>query len=293
MRLASLLLLVAATLGASVCASTQHQPHRLLARRATPAPRDYDNFYYYVLELDEDVQQSSLSLERVASSLGAQHVEQVGELAHHFLLRAPKTVVERGDLEQDVELDMPTSTTGAMGKRAVQDRDLVTERYARLRRSLEAPASLLSRRSNGDDALVARALRSLERQTPRQRVKRDLPVEPPVDFELFQRGSAADWATGLDEARAREVKRQGDDLIALTAEHFGIEDPLFPKQWHLFNGQMRDNDVNMSSVWDDGIFGKGVNVAIVDDGLDMDSEDLAPNFVRTSPSSQRLIQLLT
>jgi len=29
-----------------------------------------------------------------------------------------------------------------------------------------------------------------------------------------------------------------------------------------------------------GINGTGVNVAIIDDGLDMMSEDLAPNFVR-------------
>ncbi|KAG0083396.1 pheromone processing endoprotease, partial [Podila epicladia] len=58
-----------------------------------------------------------------------------------------------------------------------------------------------------------------------------------------------------------EGESQPDDGLA---EEFGIEDPGFQYQWHLVSC----------------IIGTGVNVAIIDDGLDMTSEDLAPNFFK-------------
>ncbi|KAF9322054.1 pheromone processing endoprotease [Podila horticola] len=69
---------------------------------------------------------------------------------------------------------------------------------------------------------------------------------------------------------------QPDDGLA---EAFGIEDPGFRYQWHLHNTK-DGNDINVTGVWEQGIIGKGVNVAIIDDGLDMTSEDLAPNFFK-------------
>ncbi|KAF9333607.1 pheromone processing endoprotease [Podila minutissima] len=67
---------------------------------------------------------------------------------------------------------------------------------------------------------------------------------------------------------------QPDDGLA---EEFGIEDPGFQYQWHLHNTK-GGHDINVTGVWEQGIIGTGVNVAIIDDGLDMTSEDLAPNF---------------
>ncbi|KAG0025213.1 pheromone processing endoprotease, partial [Podila clonocystis] len=69
---------------------------------------------------------------------------------------------------------------------------------------------------------------------------------------------------------------QPDDGLA---EAFGIEDPGFRYQWHLHNTK-DGHDINVTGVWEQGIIGKGVNVAIIDDGLDMTSEDLAPNFFK-------------
>lgn len=63
------------------------------------------------------------------------------------------------------------------------------------------------------------------------------------------------------------------------ADALNIRDPSFNQQWHLLNTISPGNDLNVSGVWDMGITGKGVNAAIVDDGLDYESEDLAPNFV--------------
>lgn len=61
-------------------------------------------------------------------------------------------------------------------------------------------------------------------------------------------------------------------------------DPLFGRQWHLRNtgtntgvtGLVAGNDVNVISVWD-SYLGTGVNIAIVDDGLQVAHPDLAAN----------------
>jgi kexin len=37
--------------------------------------------------------------------------------------------------------------------------------------------------------------------------------------------------------------------------------------------------MNVTGLWKDGVTGKGVISALVDDGIDYESRDLAPNFV--------------
>lgn len=78
-----------------------------------------------------------------------------------------------------------------------------------------------------------------------------------------------------------------DDEVAdaaLVAEQktlmttLGIADPIFNEQWHLMNTVQAGHDVNVSGVWLQGITGKNATVAIVDDGLDMHSDDLKDNF---------------
>ncbi|KAF7587225.1 pheromone processing endoprotease [Aspergillus hancockii] len=58
----------------------------------------------------------------------------------------------------------------------------------------------------------------------------------------------------------------------------GIADPLFSSQWHLFNPVQLGHDVNVSELWLEGITGRGVTIAVVDDGLDMYSNDLKENY---------------
>ena len=54
-----------------------------------------------------------------------------------------------------------------------------------------------------------------------------------------------------------------------------INDSLYGCQWHLNN--RRGEDINIEAVWEDGITGKGVNVVVVDDGMDHRHEDLREN----------------
>lgn len=62
------------------------------------------------------------------------------------------------------------------------------------------------------------------------------------------------------------------------ADKLGISDPTFTSQWHLYNTVQAGHDLNVTGVWLEGITGKNVTTAIVDDGLDMYSNDLKPNY---------------
>ncbi|KAK1834857.1 putative KEX1 protease precursor [Podospora conica] len=69
------------------------------------------------------------------------------------------------------------------------------------------------------------------------------------------------------------VKKQKHVAVTL-----GINDPIFNEQWHLFNPVQVGHDVNVTDVWLAGVTGKNATVAIVDDGLDMYSDDLKANY---------------
>ena len=54
-----------------------------------------------------------------------------------------------------------------------------------------------------------------------------------------------------------------------------IRDPLFGCQWHLQSSDYVD--INVESAWEEGVLGEGVNVALVDVGMDYLHEDLKDN----------------
>ncbi|KAI0748474.1 peptidase S8/S53 domain-containing protein [Daedaleopsis nitida] len=99
---------------------------------------------------------------------------------------------------------------------------------------------------------VAASVRNVLPQTLRQRVKRaPPPVRPPPE----------------------KIESSTDAALRL-----GIHDPEFKKQWHLVNDDFPEHMMNVTPLWDLGITGKGVITALVDDGLDYTSDDLAANF---------------
>ena len=56
-----------------------------------------------------------------------------------------------------------------------------------------------------------------------------------------------------------------------------FDDPLYTKQWHLHNIRHKI-DCNVTGVWDNGIAGRGVVVAVVDDGVQWNHPDLLENY---------------
>ncbi len=70
------------------------------------------------------------------------------------------------------------------------------------------------------------------------------------------------------------------------------EDPLYGCQWHLKNtGQLiysgkritSGEDINVEGVWNEDVYGTGINIAIVSDGIDLSHEDLSAK-VRSGPN---------
>ena len=57
-----------------------------------------------------------------------------------------------------------------------------------------------------------------------------------------------------------------------------FSDPLFSRQWYLHNQGRPGHDINILPVWQQGITGKGVVIALIDDGIDYVHQDLQDSF---------------
>ena len=187
-----------------------------------PIRKSYDTHDYYVLEHNPI---HGLSPHQCAQAVGAQLVEQVGELKNHYVVSIPKPTL-------DLSPHLPRRNLAAAGNHSP-----VTALQTLRKRAAEA------HNGRAHSKRLSSSIRSLEHQTPRQR--------------LVKRG------TLLDE----------------VIKTLDINDPLFPKQWHIINEEFPEHMMNVTGVWREGITGKNVISAIVDDGLDYESEDIAPNFV--------------
>lgn len=118
----------------------------------------------------------------------------------------------------------------------------------------------------------------------------DLHVVETVDFSPntyiveTQSGALLD---GLDTANAIYEARLAEFATPLVEQKRELRavpnDPFYPNQWHLKNtgfqvgGAVAGNDVNIEGAWDQ-YTGTGVNIGIVDEGVDLNHEDLAAHM---------------
>lgn len=211
----------------------------------TPTKRHYSTHDYYVLEHHPGV---GASLDECTKALGVELVEQAGELLNHWVVRIQKRsqygLFSRATAEQDRVLNKFES----LRTRAGSSRDLSF--------FLRSTETHQARR-------VVSSIKYLSRQTLRKRVKRDdsfLDRAPPP----------------IIEAAAKLDPNASSQAVALR---LGITDPLFGKQWHLVNDEFPQHMMNATPVWEMGFTGEGIISALVDDGLDYRSDDLAGNFV--------------
>ncbi|KAI1324767.1 peptidase S8/S53 domain-containing protein [Xylariaceae sp. FL0255] len=120
------------------------------------------------------------------------------------------------------------------------------------------------KRSLGDVDILD-AVKSSHKQ--RLRAPMQKRVVPPPPAGHFPRKPAP------QQANTAAIERQKYVMKTLD-----ITDPIFEEQWHLYNPVQVGHDVNVTDVWLSGVTGKNATVAIVDDGLDMYSNDLKPNY---------------
>jgi kexin len=203
--------------------------------------RDYDTRDYFAVHLHG----SSLP-SNIARSLGAQLEGPLGSLPDHYTFSCPKHL-------------------GSSLDDTLQD----------LRRRRKRRRSLGYDHISGMPAGDLDPLEGIlwhQKQELRQRHVKRVPAPPPVSRQAVAPGASNVNDT---EKAAQEAARLQLDEIATT---LGIQDPIFKEQWHLFNPVQLGHDLNVTGVWLDGVTGNGAITAVIDDGLDMYSDDLKGNY---------------
>lgn len=182
---------------------------------------------------------SGVDPRNVSSHLGLHYDGPLGELADHYILRAASRQLEYDHIQSAIA-------------------DLKWRRRKREPGSSE-PHVL-------DNVLLSRK-QELHKRFPL--VKRDV---PPAIMPRYASG-LLDWRDD-DSPSMEEAVAMGKEIAA----NLSISDPIFQEQWHLFNHVQIGHDLNVSGVWAQNITGKGSYSCIVDDGLDLDSDDLKDNY---------------
>lgn len=122
------------------------------------------------------------------------------------------------------------------------------------------------KRSLGDSHILD-GVKFAQKQKLKARLEKRGPIPPPPE------GYSAQVSARQEKADVAATARQ-----EAVAQALDIKDPIFKEQWHLFNPIQLGHDVNVTDVWMQGITGFNATVAIVDDGLDMYSDDLKDNY---------------
>lgn len=203
---------------------------RLIAAIATIPNRNYDEYNYFLVELDTS--NSSLLLSRFIADHPHYNFEhQVHGIEDHFVFSIPANHLH------NLMLGNLRSNPHTLIKRAP---------------GLETAY---------DDLLANSDIKSIHLLPPKSIEKR-----MPIYFDLFP-----------GHQTKRETPNAKETFDKIKTE-LNIKDPLFSKQWHLINTKFPGHDVNVAPLWLEGIAGKGIVTALVDDGLDYTSPDLADLF---------------
>lgn len=212
-----------------------------ISSAATPRIRNHDTHDYYALHLRSDT-----SPQNVASALGLDYEGKLGELPDHHTFSSPRH------------------------RRHAADAILEDLRRRRRKRDFLGMGGLEG------------ILWSQKQKTKARMMKRN--VLPPIEYRAppipgSQEDAKPDVPGAIEPVKIEPVANpeavaQRTDL----ARELSIEDPIFDEQWHLFNTIQLGHDINVTGVWKQGITGEGATAVMVDDGIDMYSDDLKDNY---------------
>lgn len=175
----------------------------------------------------------------VASTLGLTYEGELGELPDHHYFSSPRqSSCGAGDVLQDLRVRR-------------RKRDIMLD----------------------GDPLDSVLWSQQQRLKPRMHKRTAIPPPPPPPSirapPVIARPSINSKQSGSPAALAQRQE---------IARRLSIRDPIFQDQWHLFNTVELGHDVNVTGVWMQGVTGRNTTVVVVDDGLDMYSDDLKDNY---------------
>ena len=179
--------------------------------------------------------------QEVAAALGLHYEGKLGELPDHHTFSTPRA---QGHGAEDKLEDL---------------------RRRRLKRDIS------------EASIFDGVLWSQKQKTKPRMEKRSILPPPPIR----QGPPADDKAAAAPGVPVVTVPVADADAVAEranVARELSIEDPIFNEQWHLFNTMQLGHDINVTGVWQQGITGEGATAVMVDDGIDMYSEDLKDNY---------------
>lgn len=220
--------------------------------------RSYDTHAYYALELDSSLDAAQAAT--LAQRYNVELIERIGELDGHWLVRAPHAY------------EAPNGA--GVEKRAIQLSHTTNDPVLRRWR-----ASIRDHRQE----------KKLISLPTRQRSKRVVPehvfaAHSPQNRQHAKTVARPRWkieGLPLAAGQAPDENLNTTELVFAQLE-VGLKDPMLSQQWHLINTKKPEWELNVTGTWANGTTGQGVTVAIIDDGLDYTSDDLASNFVSHS-----------
>ncbi len=208
-------------------------------------PRNHDTHDYYALHL-----RPQSSPQKVAFALGLDYEGKLGELPDHHTFSSPRHRRHGADgMLEDLRRKSrkrDLSETGVLDGVLWSQKQKVKRRMEK--RSVLPP--LHDRVKTRTDTAVEDIKPGKPASAPIFPVKPEQPIANP------------------------EAVAARDDLT----KKLSIEDPIFHEQWHLFNTMQLGHDINVTGVWQQGITGEGATAVMVDDGIDMYSDDLKDNY---------------
>ena len=138
----------------------------------------------------------------------------------------------------------------------------------------------LRRRRRKRELTGERALDGIQwsqKQRPKARLQKRDVVPPPPKRQNIAAG-AADTPTIPETSPSTPQQQAAVMMRQELVRQLDIQDPIFGDQWHLFNSVQVGHDINVTGVWKQGVTGQNTTVVMVDDGIDMYSDDLKDNY---------------